>query len=293
MSLPPPPPLHTSAAGAARLLYHEMRVRLARVPESIAGEIYSDGCFRLSQDAFLFTTEGGVRFHYRRGEGVSADLPGAHSEDEFQLYLWGTVFGAVAWLNGFFPLHASAVEIGGRAVAFTAPSGGGKSTLAAALSEVGLPHVSDDTLPLAMIGRQIVAVPDRKPLKLWRGSIELTGLAADKAIDLLPGKFYARPRNKCDQALQLTDLVVLVRGDRISLAPIVGAAKLTELAEAMYRPFVPAGLADDGAHTQWMTILAAEIRFWRLERPFTPGDPAAFAAASGAIREALAAAGIA
>ncbi len=269
-----------------------MRVRLARIPESIAGEIYSDGFFRLSHDAFLFTTEGGVRFHYRRGEGVSADLPGPDSDDEFQLYLWGTVFGAVAWLNRYFPLHASAVEIGGRAVAFTADSGGGKSTLAAALSVAGLPHITDDTLPLAMTGSEIVAIPDRKLLKLWRDSIDLTRLAADKAIDRLPGKFYARPPNKCDSALPLSDLVLLVPGDDVRIEPITGAAKLTVLAEAMYRSFVPASLADGRAHGEWMTALASRIRFWRLERPFNPGNPAAFAATSHAVRGALSETGI-
>lgn len=269
-----------------------MRVRFASVSEALDGAIFDDGSFRLSADGFVFITEGGVRFRYARGEGVVAELPGAGSEDEFQLYLWGTVFGAVAWLNGYFPLHASAVEIGGRAVAFTADSGGGKSTLAAALSVAGVPHITDDTLPLARIGGEIVAIPDRKLLKLWRGSIDLTGLAADKAIDLLPGKFYAQPPHKCDSALPLSDLVLLAPGEDVRIGPIAGAAKLTVLAEAMYRSFVPTTLADGRGHGEWMTALASRIRFWRLERPFDPGNPAAFAATNHLIRAVLADAGI-
>src|SRR5205814_10285764 len=47
-------------------------------------------------------------------------------------------------------LHASAVEANGRAVALLAPSGGGKSTVAALLCRAGARLVTDDTLRTAV-----------------------------------------------------------------------------------------------------------------------------------------------
>ena len=115
-------------------LHREMRVTYVdRLPELAGPLLVSDGYLDLTSGAFRFTSPGGARFHYALGCGISAIEPDAGLADEFELFLWGTVFGAVTWLNGFFALHASAVEFGGRAIAFTADSGGGKSTLAAAL----------------------------------------------------------------------------------------------------------------------------------------------------------------
>jgi hypothetical protein len=49
---------------------------------------------------------------------------------------------------GYLSLHASAVAIDGRAVAFLAPKGFGKSTLAVALAMRGARLITDDSLPV-------------------------------------------------------------------------------------------------------------------------------------------------
>jgi len=53
-------------------------------------------------------------------------------------------------LEGHFVLHASAVEIDGRAIAFAGDSGSGKSTLAALLCAAGARLITDDVLRLGM-----------------------------------------------------------------------------------------------------------------------------------------------
>lgn len=58
----------------------------------------------------------------------------------------GLVVATLLNLQGHCVLHASAVEIDGRAIAFAGASGAGKSTLAALLCASGARLVSDDTL---------------------------------------------------------------------------------------------------------------------------------------------------
>lgn len=110
------------------IMRREMTVRFGPVPSTVPDAFYEDdGVLTISNEAFVFVTMGGVRFHYRRGEGVVVDLSQDQADEgdsDFELFLWGTVFGAVAWLNGLVPLHASAIDISGRVVAFTADSGG-------------------------------------------------------------------------------------------------------------------------------------------------------------------------
>ncbi|MEZ5688158.1 MAG: hypothetical protein R3E21_05145 [Caenibius sp.] len=248
----------------------EMRVSHGDVPETLSGSFYDHDDITISETGFLFRTRGGVGFHYRKGSGVVVQLPpngGEAAQDECEVFLWGTVFGAVAWLNGFLPLHASAVAKDGRVVAFTAESGGGKSTLAAGLAQHGWAHVCDDTLVLAPSSGAMLALPDGKPLKLWADALEHVPAANADEMRALPGKFYAQPTRRERQARPLVDLVFLEWGDRFGIAPISGSEKLTLLPQAMYRAFVHIARKDARLHAHLMMQVASSVRFWRLTRP--------------------------
>ncbi|MBV9064041.1 MAG: hypothetical protein JOY77_14110, partial [Alphaproteobacteria bacterium] len=65
-------------------------------------------------------------------------------ERNLRLFLLGSAFGVLLHQRGMLPLHANAVEIGGRAVAFMGASGSGKSTLAAWFHDRGYKVLADD-----------------------------------------------------------------------------------------------------------------------------------------------------
>ena len=263
----PDHPALNSPADFMRALHHEMRVRFGDVPDTIADPVFVEDGFVLSHGAFLFTTDAGVRFHYAVGRGIVASVPAPECDDDFRLYLWGTVFGAVAWLNGYFPLHASAVAIDGRAVAFTADSGGGKSTMAAALAAKGHAHVCDDTLAIVLSEGRPLAVPDRKPLKLWEDAFDLVAAERLEPITSMPGKSYALAATTKREALPLAHLIVLEHGDSVDLLPVRGAAKLDVLATAMYRDFIRGSLGQPSAYSHDLITIANAIGIWRLTRP--------------------------
>lgn len=73
--------------------------------------------------------------------------------------------------RGRMVLHASAVELaGGRAVAFTGPSGVGKSTLASAFLAAGDGLITDDCLLLENRSGAVQALPSYPSLRLWPDS---------------------------------------------------------------------------------------------------------------------------
>jgi hypothetical protein len=266
--------VHEMVNDPADLMRQEMRIAHGTVPATIDNSFFSDESFMISSSEFIFETLGGVRFHYRVGKGLTVQMPAALHEQgkvladtDFELFLWGTVFGAVAWLNGLLPLHASAVDIGGRIAAFTADSGGGKSTLAAGLSRLGLPHVCDDTLVISVADR-IVGMPDGKPLKLWEDALALTSSEPVRPVESMPGKHYAQPALKAAGPLPLTDLYFLEKGESVSVEPVLGAEKLSLLPWALYRNFVHAARGDRTAHERFLLRFCGEVRFWKLRRPF-------------------------
>lgn len=265
------------ASAAFDLVRAAMSVRSGEIPAPDPAEdvLYRDDHFVLTKHAIWFETPGGVRFHYRKGGTVLAHVPGPDRQEECELYLGGTVFGAVAWLNGHIPLHASAIVSGGAAIAFSADSGGGKSTLAAALATRGYPHLSDDTLVLCRdADGRLHALPDGKRMKLSGEALQMTGVPANGAIELLPGKYFADAPCPAAKPAPLRALFFLEWAEQEVIEEITGAEKLSRLGEALYRPFIHAALTDNEDHARMMFALAHEIPVWVLGRR---RDSAAFA----------------
>lgn len=158
------------------------------------------------------------RFLYSDGTEFLIDRPGSLiqviwpkflSLENAVTYLLGPIFGFVLRLHGVVCLHASAVALGDRAIALMGPSGGGKSTAAAAFSKLGYPALSDDVVALDENDERFWVRAGYPRLNLWPKSAQaLYGMHHplphitpaepqwDKrflAIDTLSGTFRDRP----------------------------------------------------------------------------------------------------
>lgn len=73
------------------------------------------------------------------------------------------------WLErrGIPTLHASAVAVGGRAVAFLSRQEGGKSGLAAAMMQAGCSLLADDLLPIEELAGAFHARPGYPQMRMW------------------------------------------------------------------------------------------------------------------------------
>jgi hypothetical protein len=77
----------------------------------------------------------------------------------WQRYLIAQVLPWAAVVRGLEVLHASAVEVGGRAIAITGPSQAGKSTVAAAWLAAGARLVADDVVAITLAGGEPLVHP--------------------------------------------------------------------------------------------------------------------------------------
>lgn len=122
-------------------------------------------------DAFRFEyAEGAVFTISADGGVVSAQWRPPLTRADAVSFLIGPILAFVLRLRGVVPLHASAVELGGKAVVFVGAAGAGKSTLAAALGAQGHRVLSDDVVPLRAIGETLVADPGCARVSVWSDS---------------------------------------------------------------------------------------------------------------------------
>ena len=109
--------------------------------------------------------------------------------------LLNIVLGTALTLQGEEPLHSTAVDLGGFAVAFLGPSGIGKTTLAAYLVQQGATLLTDDVLRLVFDGGRALALPGPYRMKVLPDTVQhfVPDTLADGYFNPLSGKMMMQP----------------------------------------------------------------------------------------------------
>ena len=258
-------------SAAELMMQRETAVQYGPVPHSLSGEPLAEMNWQMLGGAFLLRGEGEHYFLYRKGDGVTVERGPDADVSEESLWLNGSVYAAVASLNGLLPIHASAVAFDGRVFAFSGPAGAGKSTLVAALGRHGLPLFCDDTLVLDLSDpERIVCLPGHKRLKLRPDAIGLTGAMPQEKVSKTVDKHYALPATgEVGVALPLGELIFLEEGPEPAIMPITGAERLVRLQDDHYtaRLFDSARKFDRAAQFAHLARLARQIAMARFVRP--------------------------
>jgi hypothetical protein len=125
-------------------------------------------------DYLLVRYNDGVEFWLERGLGILwAQWPPSFSLENTLSYLVGPIMGLLLRFRGAVCLHASAVNIGDRAIVFVGAEGTGKSTTAAAFAEQGFPVLSDDIVALVDREQRFHVLPAYRRINLWPDSVKL------------------------------------------------------------------------------------------------------------------------
>jgi hypothetical protein len=106
-------------------------------------------------------------------ENIWATWPETSSLEEACTYLLGPVLGLLLRLRGITCLHASAVNLRGRGIAFLGAGGAGKSTTAAAFAREGYAVLSDDIVALEERDGSFLVMPAYPQVSLWPESVNM------------------------------------------------------------------------------------------------------------------------
>lgn len=127
----------------------------------------------------------------REGTKIWAVWPATSSLEDAASYLLGPVLGLILRLRGTTCLHASAVEMHGRALIFPGEEGAGKSTTAAALARRGHAVLSDDVVALVERDGAFYVLPAYPYLSLWEDSVKML-YGAENALPAFSSNFDKR-----------------------------------------------------------------------------------------------------
>lgn len=148
----------------------------------VVGDVPSKLKYPLSPDRLGITLDSAGRILIRlvpghavvveRGETLTLNT----SDPERAMELIPCAMGYLLHQRGQLALHASAVSIDGRGVAFVGASGAGKSTIAAMMMSGGHAVLADDILPVYLAEDGVWVAGTGLPVRLAGGSAPLIGV---------------------------------------------------------------------------------------------------------------------
>ena len=217
----------------------DVTVREVNEPRTVLSSGYADAFWQMNQDEFAMQVEGVGQFYARDGREVEyAPAPGA-SQASLELYLNGSVYGAILHQRKILPLHGSSFIVDGKGILVCGEAGAGKSSVTASFVLDGAIFLTDDVTPVVM--REdvpcILALSDR--IKLWKDTLEQLKLPAEglSRIDSSTEKYYFPMANGIEDSFSLDTVFMLSISEDpgIEFSEVNGAEKFLALRNEIYR----------------------------------------------------------
>jgi hypothetical protein len=226
----------------------------------------------IGEREFVFRPKEGLAFLVRDGREVTVSRAPDVSETDIYVFLMGSVWGVLCHQRELLPLHCSAIEFRGRAIAFTGPSGTGKSTLAAGMLKRGYPHLCDDVCIADQSGGPVRLWPMPKGLKLWGDAAEALDMARGTVVNrskewdkyLVPTQAYAG-----QDWLEISALYVLdgAEDGEIEISRLRGSCRFQEIMSNLYRGEWMNAMRDPAEVFEQVANLAQSVPVYRFSRP--------------------------
>lgn len=187
---------------------------------------------RPNSESYCLSFADGTRFFVDLATGrIDGTWPPRFSLDDALVYLVGPVLGATLRLLRRSVLHASAVEVDGRALLVMGDAGAGKSTLTAALVDAGLPLITEDVAALDVVdGAPLRVFRGGTRVKLWPESVRGLRGREDALPLLVPSSVDWHKRYlDCAERMTAHDAVPVAAIVHLERTPDVDSPELTPL----------------------------------------------------------------
>lgn len=256
--------------GTAPVAPPDVMVCWRPVLPALDGATASGPTWEIAGDRFLLCVPGIARFLLTGGSEIAVEAETGTPPDDVAPFIVGTVFGILLHQRNHIALHASAVEVNGKAVLFCGPSGAGKSTISAALGGRGYPLVADDLCGITL-ARIPMVHPDGRQLKLWERAIDGLDLTANRRAPVRRRlrKYYVEPGNSVTSALPIGAVYVLrearpPHGPGIERSNAIDAALL--LRRNAYRPLLVVRMGQKAEYFKAAAAIAGVAGVFHLTR---------------------------
>lgn len=248
------------------------------VPESLVGPKYSGFKCEGNGSSLLIRTDRIAKLLISGGNQIFVqNREGAH-DYEIRTLLLGWGLGAVLQQRGILPLHASAVATGQGCLAFCAPSGVGKSTLAWAFLKKGYRLLDDNITALMPSIDGAMVLPGYPEIKLQRNDLRNSNYDSQSLRPVLrgSGKFALDVRGHFQREPRRLRRIYVLSRDSSPVPRLIrlkGGAAFQALSENTFCARFMRGMGQPANHFDMLVKLADKIPVFDLKFPANSLSP--------------------
>lgn len=252
----------------------DVTIRFGKVPDQLQGEIKSRGVlYQLNSEHFLLNVPNVAKYLIRGGNEIIIERRNGVKEEELCLFTINTPIGVLLHQRGFFPMHASAVEVGDACIVFTGASGSGKSSLLTVFHKHGHRILTEEICSITLSENNIPYVhPGAAYAYLWSDVLEY--------FDIDSSKLKHRPNNPekyklplddnfCDRSLPLKRIYILSthNSPEIKIEELKGQDKLLPIKNNSYRKRIGVSICNPVESFSNYSNISKHVIIKRISRP--------------------------
>jgi hypothetical protein len=250
----------------------DVTIKITEQKTKVTFPVHSDNDSEINQHEFTLDVEGIAWFYASNGNYIEIYLYEEYNKTTLELYLNGSVYGAILHQRFILPLHGSCFNYNGYGIMVCGESGMGKSSLTAAFCLQGSEFLTDDITPMIINDGLpfLLTLSDR--IKLWDDALEQLALQKEGLlkIDTDTEKFYFPINNNKKDLFPLHTLFVLEIHDKmeVEFQEIRGGEKLTSIRNQIYRLEYLLGMPEnESAYFQYLVDICNNAKIIRVKRP--------------------------
>lgn len=250
----------------------DVKVKYAKVIDFTSSLESKEDWYCFINGSLFFLIDKVGRFKVSGGCLIEIDRFNAATDDDIRLFLLGSGIGGVLHQRGVLPLHASAIEIDGEAVLFSADSGFGKSTICLGFQNEGYSVVSDDICAIDIQKNKVKVCPGYPQLKLWKDSVHFFGLQSHSLnkVTVDEDKFKLEVKHYFQKnKLKIRAIFFLEKGIEkdIIISELFSLEKINKLQQNIFRPYFAKSEKSKMNHFYEMVSIGNGVPFFKLIRP--------------------------
>lgn len=251
----------------------DVTIKIVQEKILVTQPLYIDNYHQINQQEFYLDVKGIASFYARNGNYIEIQPHESYDLHTLELYLNGSVYGAILHQRKMVPLHGSSFIYKDKGIMICGESGAGKSSITAAFCFTGSRFLTDDVTPMVMEGGKpnMLTLSDR--IKLWDDALEQLNLQNEGLIKINQHneKFYFPIDKEATAKFPLNTLFVVEIHDKmeVEFRELKGAEKLTILRSQIYRLEYLKGMPENEAvFFHQLATISNNVNIIIIKRPF-------------------------
>lgn len=250
----------------------DVNIQQVKTGKKVAKPLYADNVWQMNQSEFAMQVEGVAEFYARDGSYVEYAPADGAGDNEVELYLNGSIYGAILHQRKILPIHGSSFRYKGAAVMICGDAGAGKSSLTASFCLIGAEFLTDDVTPVVFRGGLplIWSVSDR--IKLWDDTLEQFDIHKIGLSRVYPkvDKYYLSMRGGDGGIYRLDRIFILQHSEEreVIFQELTGTHKFAAVRSEIYRPEYLLGMPENVPVYFSQTVdICKHVRVFEVNRP--------------------------